>query len=251
MVDLQVDQHGIARIKFGSAQHNSLAINDLSTLKNTLLDCGKLSEVGVILLSSQGDGTFCAGANFNELISLQSLDESKSFFSGFGQVILAMRDCGKIVVGRVQGKAVGGGVGLAAACDYVIAHSSASVRLSELNIGLGPFVIGPMVTRKIGLSGFSSLSLNPRHWKDAHWALTKGLYNDVYDTQTECDEKIESLVQDLAGLSSEAKESVKKMCWEGTHDWASLMDERAEISGRLLLTAECQAQIQSFLSKSK
>ena len=251
MVDFQIDDLGIARIRFETAQQNALTSADLQQLKENILACSENEAVKVILLLSGGNQSFCAGANFKELISIKTEAESKAFFMGFGGVILAIRACSKIVVGRIQGKAVGGGVGLAAACDYVVATDGSEVRLSELNIGLGPFVIGPMVERKIGLSGFTSLSLNPRVWRSAQWAAEKGLYNDVYTDIANVDAHLEALLHDLAGLSSQAKAEVKRMCWEGTESWPELLEKRAEMSGKLLLSEDCQQQIQSFLAKSK
>lgn len=251
MVACHIDDRGIARIQFETAQQNALSSSDLAELARWIDFCSEEEKVSVILLSSAGEQSFCAGANFKELISIKTLEESRAFFSGFGKVILAIRDCNKLVVGRVHGKAVGGGVGLAAACDYVLASAMASVRLSELNIGLGPFVIGPMVERKLGLSGFSSLSLNPKIWRTAQWAMEKGLYNDVFESIEQLDKNVEVLVDELSQLSSQAKTAVKKMIWEGTEHWTALMDERARMSGQLLLTQDCQDQIHAFLQKSR
>ena len=239
-----------AIITFQSEAHNALNLEDLNEIKTFLGTASENPDVGVVVLQSTGEKTFCAGANFNQLIAIESHEDGQTFFNGFGNVILAIRNCKKVVVGRIQGRAIGGGVGLAAACDFTIASKFATIRLSELNIGLGPLVIGPMVERKMGLAALTSLSLNPQEWQTAYWAKEKGLYNEVFETQTQCDAYLESFLTNIESMSSEAKTAVKTMLWHDTNHWTELLNQRAAQSAGLLITESCKSEINKFLSKS-
>lgn len=226
----------IATIEFGHPAGNSFPSELLDKLTNKLNELSTNDDVHVIVLKSVGERAFCAGASFDELLAIKDLEEGKSFFSGFANVINAMRSCSKLIVGRIQGKAVGGGVGLASACDYVLATEDASVKLSEFSIGIGPFVIAPAVARKIGKAGLSELTLDATEWKDAYWAKQKGLYSKVYKTIKELDKEVESLAKKLATYNPEALSKMKKTLWENTSHWDKLLKERAEMSGQLALS---------------
>jgi len=202
--------------------------------------------VSVVLLKSEGDRAFCAGASFDELVAISTLDEGKHFFSGFAKVINAMRKCPKPIVGRVQGKTVGGGVGLAAACDYVHATEAASIKLSEISIGIGPFVIAPVVERKIGKTALAELSLYPTEWKNAYWAKEKGLYAKVYDSINEMDKGLEYHLEKLVSYNPEALSAMKNILWEGTDTLDALLTERAELSGTLALSEATKAALNKF-----
>jgi methylglutaconyl-CoA hydratase len=240
---------GIASITFFHPLSNSLPGRVLRELAAAIDTCGKAEEIRVIVLRSQGDKTFCAGASFDELSSIQDLETGKTFFSGFAGVINAARKCPKLIIGRVQGKAVGGGVGMAAACDYVFATLEASVKLSELAVGIGPFVVGPAVERKIGLSAMSELAINATEWRSAEWAKNKGLYNEVYPGIAEMDLAIEKLAFRLASGSPEAMEQLKTIFWEGTAHWDTLLLDRAAVSGELVLSEYSKNAIARFKAK--
>jgi methylglutaconyl-CoA hydratase len=235
-VEVTVDQRGVATIEFGHPMSNSLPGKILRQLAETITEVGNRSEVVVIVLRSAGDKAFCAGASFDELISIKDLDTGKVFFSGFAMVINACRKCPKLIVGRVQGKAVGGGVGIASAVDYCFATRKADVKLSELAVGIGPFVVGPAVERKIGLSAMSQLAINATEWQTAQWAYNNGLYADLSDSEELMDEEIERLISRLAKSSPEAMSQLKKIFWQGTEDWDTLLTDRAGISGTLVLS---------------
>ena len=191
--------------------------------------------MNVVILQSKGK-TFCAGASFDELLSVTDFETGKKFFSGFADVINAMRKCSKIIIGKVQGKAVGGGVGLISACDIAFAYQDAAIKLSEIAIGIGPFVIEPVVTRKLGKIAMSEMTLQPNVWQTADWALSKGLYADIFDSQAEVHEAVEHLAIRLASYNPEALSEMKKVFWEGTEHWDQLLYERAAISGKLVLS---------------
>ena len=239
-------ENSIATIFFETESHNSLTLENLKTLASHIKKASEDNDVKVVLLKSGGK-TFCAGENLNQLMSIDNIEGGKEFFMGFGNLILAIRNCEKIVVGRIHGRAIGGGVGLAAACDYPIASEYATIRLSELNIGLGPLVIGPMVERKLGLSGLSALSLNPKEWKTAYWAQEKGLFNEVFQTQEQADAYLATYLESMANTSLQAMTIVKKMLWENTEHWIDLLHSRAEQSAKLLMTKECKSEIAKFL----
>ncbi|MFZ1703586.1 MAG: enoyl-CoA hydratase/isomerase family protein [Saprospiraceae bacterium] len=248
-IDLKKEK-GLATIEFFHPAQNSMPGHLLDELTRTIENLGKDDEVLLILLKSAGNRTYCAGASFTELVSIQDFDAGKKFFLGFANVINALRKCPKIVIGRVQGKAVGGGVGLASACDYTMATQYASVRLSELAVGIGPFVIGPAVERKIGLSAFSQMALNANEWQTAQWAKQKGLFTEVFDTVEQLDVYIDHFMQDLLNKNPAALLGLKKIFWENTTHWDKLLEERAEASGQLILSDFSKNAIQSFLSKS-
>lgn len=239
----------IATIEFFHPSHNSLPSNLLSDLTKKILELGADEEVLLIVIKSSGERTFCAGASFDELVSIENEDAGKTFFLGFANVINAIRTCGKIVIGRVHGKAVGGGVGLAAACDYCMASKWASVKLSELAVGIGPFVIGPAVERKVGLSPFSQMAINATEWQTATWAKEKGLFNEVFDSVVQLDEYLAHFLDITKKMNPEALSGLKKIFWEGTENWASLLDERAATSGKLVLSTFAKETIGGFLKK--
>ncbi|MGG7034806.1 MAG: enoyl-CoA hydratase/isomerase family protein [Flavobacterium sp.] len=241
--------NAVAFLSFFHPQSNSfpsVLLQELTTEINTL---AQDDSVNVIVLRSEGNGAFCAGASFDELLNIETLEQGKQFFSGFANVINAMRKCSKIIVGRVQGKAVGGGVGLASACDYVFATSASAVKLSEIAIGIGPFVIEPAVSRKIGKTAVAELSLNPTEWKSAQWAKEKGLYANVFENTEEMDAGLDKFANSLATYSQEALTEMKKVLWDGTENWDSLLYERAEISGRLVLSDFTKNALQKFKNK--
>lgn len=248
-VEIRVDELGIATIEFGHPLSNSLPGKILRKLAETITEAGKDAAVKVIVLRSTGDKAFCAGASFDELISIQDLDTGKVFFSGFAQVINACRKCPKLIIGRIQGKAVGGGVGIASAVDYCYATRFAEVKLSELAVGIGPFVVGPAVQRKIGLSAMSQLAINATEWRTAEWAMQNGLYADVFDNEEEMDDEINRLSHTLAKSSPEAMAELKKIFWEGTENWDQLLSDRAAISGTLVLSDFTVNAINSFKKK--
>jgi methylglutaconyl-CoA hydratase len=206
--------------------------------------------VKVIVLKSEGEKAFCAGASFDELIAIRDLETGKKFFSGFANVINAMRKAPKFIIARVQGKAVGGGVGIACSADYTFAAEDASVKLSELAVGIGPFVVGPAVERKIGASAFCELTINATGWQTAQWAKQKGLYADVYPSIAEMDKGVEALARTLSQSNPEAMRMLKKIMWKGTDDWDQLLIERAAMSGQLVLSDFTVNAINKFKQKA-
>jgi methylglutaconyl-CoA hydratase len=199
-----------------------------------------------MVLQSGGDRTFCAGASFEELVDIENEESGKEFFSGFANVINAMRKCPKFIVGRVQGKAIGGGVGLASAADYCMATKYADIKLSELNLGLGPFVVGPAVQRKIGLSAMSQIAMDPNSFYSADWALQKGLYTKVFDSVSELDDAVTAFAETLCTYNPKAMVEMKTMFWRGTEDWDMLLTQRAKISGRLVLSEFTKEKLRDY-----
>jgi methylglutaconyl-CoA hydratase len=238
-------ENKIAHLEFGHPASNSFPSDLLDRLTNELNNLSSNPDVSVIVLKSSGSGAFCAGASFDELIAVSNLEEATKFFSGFANVLNAMRNCSKIIIGRIHGKAVGGGVGIAAACDYALATNESSIKLSELSIGIGPFVIEPAVTRKIGKSAMAKMTLETE-WKTAFWANQKGLYAKVFETTTELDTEITAFANKLASYSPEALAEMKKVFWEGTENWNILLYERAEISGKLVLSDFSRKALNQF-----
>ena len=240
--------NNIGTIEFYHPKGNSLPGKMLRELASTITEMGEKEYVHVIVLKSRGDGAFCAGASFDELIAIDNYEEGKHFFMGFALVLNAMRQCPKLTIVRVQGKTVGGGVGIASAGDYTIAHESAAIKLSELALGIGPFVVGPAVERKVGTSAFSTLSIDAASWNDASWAEQKGLFSKICESHDKLDEEVDALAKQLSKYSPDAMKELKKMFWEGTEDWESLLEKRAEISGRLVLSDFTKNFIEEFKS---
>lgn len=242
-------KEGIATIEFHHPMSNSLPGKILNLLAETITALGNDSEVNVIVLKSKGEKAFCAGASFDELLQVNDFETGKVFFSGFAKVINAARKCPKLIIGRVQGKAVGGGVGVISATDYCFATTNAAVKLSELAVGIGPFVVGPAVERKIGVSAMSQLAINATEWADASWAQQKGLYTETFETIEEMDEAVATLAQKLNKSNPEAMRLLKQIFWEGTEHWDTLLAERAEMSGKLILTDYAKNAINKFKKK--
>lgn len=240
---------GITIIEFFHPQSNSLPGKILGDLTQAIHGAGNDTETKVIILKSAGEKAFCAGASFDELVAIQTKEQGLEFFSGFAKVINAIRICPKFVIGRIHGKCVGGGVGLAAAVDYAIATEAAEVKLSELAVGIGPFVVGPAVERKMGTSAFSQLAIDASMWRSAEWARRKGLFSELYPTTEQMDEAIRRLSNQLLHSSPEAMEEMKKVFWKGTEHWDTLLLERAAISGRLVLSEFTRNAIQKFKTK--
>lgn len=238
-------ENQIATLEFGHPASNSFPADLLNRLTNELHNLNNNSAVSVIVLKSSGSGAFCAGASFDELLAVSNQEEATQFFSGFANVLNAMRNCSKIIIGRIHGKAVGGGVGIAAACDYAFAATESAIRLSELAIGIGPFVIEPAVSRKIGKTAATEMTLDTE-WKSAKWANEKGLYAKVLETTTELDQEITAFANKLASYNPEALAEIKKVLWEGTENWDTLLYERAEISGKLVLSDFSRKALSQF-----
>ncbi|NGP75825.1 enoyl-CoA hydratase/isomerase family protein [Balneolaceae bacterium YR4-1] len=242
-------KNNIGTIEFHHPKGNSLPSDLLRELANKITEVGNNANAHVIVLRSKGDGAFCGGASFDELVAIDNADEGKRFFMGFALVLNAMRNCPKLIIVRVQGKAVGGAVGVAAAGDYTIAHESSSVKLSELALGIGPFVVGPAVQRKIGSSAFSTLSIDASNWYSAEWAREKGLYAKVLNTQEELDRSVDELAHNLANSSPTAMKELKTVLWKSTDHWDSQLEQRAEISGKLVLSDYTKNFIAEFKNK--
>lgn len=248
-VQFEIDGKGIATIEFGHPLSNSLPGRILNKLANTIIELGQKEAIKVIILKSGGERAFCAGASFDELISIKNIETGKVFFSGFANVINACRKCPKLIIGRVQGKAVGGGVGVASAVDYCFATKHASIKLSELAVGIGPFVVGPAVERKIGISAMSQLAIDATEWQTAQWAKEKGLYTETFETVEDMDTAIVTLSEKLAKSNPEAMTMLKRVFWEGTEKWDTLLKDRAAMSGQLVLSEFTKNAINSFKKK--
>ncbi|MFS4455415.1 enoyl-CoA hydratase/isomerase family protein [Maribacter sp. 2304DJ31-5] len=236
----------VAIVEFGHPARNSFVAELLDRLTEEINTLSENDAIIVIVLKSEGDNAFCAGASFTELMAISNIGEGTVFFSGFANVINAMRKCKKVIVGRLQGKAVGGGVGLAAACDYVFASVNAAIRLSELTIGIAPLVIAPAVRRKIGTAGISELSLSPTEWKNAYWAQEKGLFSKVFDDLKELDNQLDLFVQKLSDYNPEALLAWKKVLWKDTDHWETLLIDRAAITGELVLSEFTKNALSKF-----
>ncbi len=242
----QTIENAVAYIEFFHPAHNSLPGNVLAELAQTITDAGNNNEVKVIVLKSGGERTFCAGASFEELINIDDAATGKVFFSGFANVINAMRKCPKFIIGRIQGKTVGGGVGLAASTDYCMASKFSSIKLSELNIGIGPFVVGPAIERKMGLSAMSQIAIDANTFYSAEWAKQKGLFAQVYETTEALDEAVKATAEHLCTYNPEAMTEMKKVFWTGTDNWDNLLADRAATSGRLVLSEFTKDKLKTY-----
>jgi methylglutaconyl-CoA hydratase len=243
-------EHGINTIEFFHPQSNSLPGKILEELAREIHFAGTHDDTRVIILKSAGEKTFCSGASFDELAAIENEGEGLKFFSGFANVINAMRKCPKFIIGRIQGKCVGGGVGIAAAVDYAIATDKAEVKLSELAVGIGPFVVGPAVERKIGTAAFSALSIDATSWRSSDWAKRKGLFAELHDSIENMDEAVYKLANTLAHSNPAAMAEMKKIFWKGTEHWDVLLKERAAISGKLVLSEFTRNAINKFKAKA-
>lgn len=242
-------QKEITVIEFFHPQSNSLPAAILNDLSQEMHSAGLERDTKVIILRSAGAGAFCAGASFTELLAIETAEEGKKFFSGFANVINAMRRCPKLIIARIQGKCVGGGVGLAAAADYAIASEGADVKLSELSIGLGPFVVGPAIERKIGLSAFSYLAIDAGMWRPADWARRHGLYAELHPSAEDMDESVQRLANELVHANPEALAELKKTLWKGTENWDTILHQQAAISGKLVLSSFTKTALEKLKKK--
>jgi methylglutaconyl-CoA hydratase len=240
---------GVADIAFGHPKSNSLPSTVLSALANEIAEVGNRDDVRVVVLRSYGTGAFCAGASFDELVAISNEAMGKEFFMGFARVILAMTRCPKPIVTRVQGKVVGGGVGIVAASDYVLAVDDASLRLSELAVGIGPFVVGPVIEHKIGVGAFGAMAIDAA-WRDAEWGEQHGLYAKLFPTLQGLDSVVEEMPKSLAASNPEALARIKQIVWAGTEEWPRLLEERAAMSGKLVLSDYTRAAIAKFKSRT-
>ena len=238
--------NGIATVEFYHPASNSLPSNLLTRMTKAFDKLSLDNTVKVIILKSEKERAFCAGASLKELLSIDNSTDGVAFFSGFGNVVNAMRKCTKPIIGRVQGKVVGGGVGIAAACDYVFASEHASIKLSEISIGIGPFVVEPVIRRKIGVAAVAELSLDPAHWKTAYWAQEKGLYAKVFEELSEMDSEVQIFAERLSSYSPEAVQHLKRILWEGSEHFETLLNERANICGNLVLSKTTKKALEKF-----
>ena len=239
-------ENKIATIEFGHPASNSFPSELLERLRKEFQNLSEDENVNLIILRSEGEKAFCAGASFDELMAIENMQQVKVFFSGFANVINAMRNCKKLIVGRIQGKTVGGGVGLAAACDYTMATEAAAIKLSELSIGIGPFVIAPAVERKMGVAALAELTLPAHEWRNAYWTQEKGLYSHVFETIKDMDKEMLVFSEKLASYNPEALFEMKKILWKNTEGWENLLQERAAISGELVLSDFTKNALRKF-----
>lgn len=227
----------IATVEFASEQANALSMDLLQRLAKELDSLSTREDIKAVVLRSAGEKAFCAGAFFNELVQVDSPESGQCFFSGFARVLCAIRNCQKPVIARAHGKAVGGGVGVLAACDYVFATEAAAIRLPELSIGIGPFVIAPAIERKMGVGALAELSLTPDLWKNAYWAEKKGLYARVFENTADLDKELGYFTDKLSSYPLEALVEIKHMLWKGCPSWEPLLFDNASVTGRLALSA--------------
>jgi len=239
-------ENKIATIEFEHPASNSLTQELLHKVASELTILSTNPAISVVILKSSGTGVFCAGASFDELLAVSNLDQATKFFSGFAHLLNAMRTCSKVIIGRVHGKAVGGGLGIIAACDYVFATMDSSIKLSELSIGIGPFVIEPALSRKMGKAATAALTLASNEWKDSEWAKSSGLFTKVFAGQVTLDKELVQFSTKLASYNPEAVSEIKKILWEGTENWETLLYERAAISGKLALSEYTKQALQEF-----
>lgn len=242
-------KHGITSIEFHHPQSNSLPGALLENIAQTIHRISHDGETRVIILRSAGDKVFCSGASFDELASIRNEAEGLKFFSGFAKVINEMRKAPQFIIARIHGKCVGGGVGLAAAADYAIAVETADVKLSELAVGIGPFVVGPAVERKIGLAAYSHLTIDAAMWRSADWAKRKGLFAEMHSDVTAMDDSISRLATTLSHYNPAAMTELKQIFWKGSEHWDELLKERAAISGKLILSEHSRNFIEQFKAK--
>lgn len=247
-VEYQLEE-GIATLEFFHPKSNSFPSHQLNKMIETFHKLGDNPKVKVIVLRSRGEKVFCAGASFDELLTLKNKEVGTTFFMGFARLILAMRDCPKFIIGCIEGKVVGGGVGLLAACDYALALDNAKIRLSELSIGIGPFVIEPAISRKIGANSFSELTLNPKEWVGTDWTKEKGLYNEVFSNREHLHSACTEFAQQLADYSPEAMRMLKTILWKEAKDWDEIMPKRAAMSGELALSDFTKNTLNKFKNK--
>ena len=227
--------NAVATVQFGHPASNSFPRELLDRLSAEINALSLNKTVSVIVLQSEGSKVFCSGASFDELLAVKNEEQGAEFFSGFAHLLNAMRNCSKLIIGRVQGKAVGGGVGIISACDYVLATPESAIKLSELAIGIGPFVIEPAVSRKIGKAAMAEITLAAHEWKSAEWALSNKLFSEIHSAEN-LDNAVANFAQKLSSYNPEALSEMKKIIWEGTEHWESLLLERAAITGKLVLS---------------
>ena len=239
-------ENEVAYVEFFHPKQNSLPSSLLLDLKNIIMSVSDNSDVKVVVLKSAGDRAFCAGASFDEMMTIDDENKGYAFFSGFADVINAIRTCPKLFIGRIQGKAVGGGVGLIASTDYCLASKHAEIKLSELNIGIGPYVIGPAVERKIGMSAMSQLTLKSDTFFSAKWSKQKGLFSEIYENHQELDLAVKKMTDLISTYNPDAVIEMKKLFWKGTEDWNTLLKERAQITGRLVLSSFTKNRLEYF-----
>ncbi len=249
-VTIDKESNGIATITFFHPAHNSLPGAILKKLADTITEAGNDDSVEVIILKSGGERTFCAGASFTELITINEFNTGKTFFMGFANVINACRKCPKIILGRVQGKAVGGGVGVASSVDYCFATKFAAIKLSELAVGIGPFVVGPAVERKVGTSAFAQLAIDATAFYSSEWAKQKGLYHETFEDAESMDARIKEFAEKLIGTNPEARTLIKQATWNGTENWDQLLEERAGMSGKLVLSDYTKKELAKYKEKA-
>lgn len=242
-------ENNIGTIEFFHPKGNSLPGNILKDLTSVIHEASEDPSNQVVVLRSGGDGAFCAGASFDELCNISNADEGKEFFMGFANVINAMRTCPKMILCRIHGKAVGGGIGITAASDFSVAMKGSSIKLSELSLGIGPFVVGPAVGRKLGNSGFATLAMDSETWYDSEWALANGLYNKLVNSIDELDKEVERLAKNLSESNPNALRNLKDIMWQSTGHWSATLEQRAEISGELVLSQHTRKFIAEFQKK--
>jgi methylglutaconyl-CoA hydratase len=236
----------VLHLEFGHPLGNSLPSNLLSGLKNSITTASTDDSIKVILLKSSGN-SFCGGASFNELVKIDNLEDATEFFMGFANLMLAIKECPKPVVAKVHGKSVGGGLGIIAASDWAIGTEKSSIRLSEISIGIGPFTIGPVLVRKIGVGNFQRLSLSA-DWIDSNWGLNSGLFQEICNSDA-LETVTESRIEHFKKLDPISFAENKKLMWSFSDITEDSLRVKASNVSKLLLNQNTQSILKSLTSK--
>ena len=211
--------------------------------------CRTDSAIDVVVIDGAGK-VFAAGADVTWMAKTVAWtrDENEADAKRMARMFSAIDTLPMPVVGRVHGAALGGGAGLAAVCDIVIAEESAVFGFTEVRLGLVPAVISPFVLAKIGQSAARELFLTGARFS-AHRALTIGLVHQVVP-MAELDQSVARVVAELMQGGREALATAKALIVEVSR---ALHDDLETLTARTIaerrVSAEGQEGLRAFLEK--
>ena len=244
-------EHHIVRVTLRRPEvRNAFNARLIADLTRAFDEIARSPDVRAVVLAAEG-AAFCAGADLNWMQSMASFTWDENFADGqaLAHMLHTLYTCPVPVVGRVQGDCYGGGVGLAAVCDVVVAAEGVQFCLSEAKLGLVPATISPYVIRALGAQAARRYFVTAERFS-AQRAQALGWVAEVCPAE-QLDVQVEAIVKAIVANGPVATRRCKRLVQEmmGQDLNADTLDQTARLIADMRCSPEGQEGIQSFLHK--
>jgi methylglutaconyl-CoA hydratase len=209
-------------------------------------------DLRAVVLAGSGPN-FCAGADVNWMAKTvrYSREENIRDAAQMARMLALMNECPIPLIGRVQGAAIGGGVGLTAVCDVAVATATTKFGLAEVKLGIMPAAISPYVIAKIGETHARALFLTGERFS-AERALQIGLVHRLASDETELDAIVSELLSQLSSSAPQAVRECKKLiAFVASNPKIDAIPYTIEAIASRRVSPEGQAGLNAYLSKQK